>query len=104
MSLNESMSEIERAKLAVWDYPVSDKYTNMWRFMIESRLPETAEDAINRVLTSETGFAFIGDAMEIKYATLTNCKLQQVGQEFSRKPYAIAVQEGSSLKSEINKV
>ncbi|CAD5221957.1 unnamed protein product [Bursaphelenchus xylophilus] len=104
MSLNESMSEMDRAKLAVWDYPVSDKYTNMWRFMVESRLPETAEEAIQRVLTSESGFAFIGDAMEIKYATLTNCKLQQVGQEFSRKPYAVAVQEGSSLGPEINKI
>ncbi|CAD5215980.1 unnamed protein product [Bursaphelenchus okinawaensis] len=104
MSLNESMSEMDRAKLAVWDYPVSDKYTNMWRFMVESRLPETAEEAIQRVLTSETGFAFIGDAMEIKYATLTNCKLQQVGQEFSRKPYAVAVQEGSALGSEISKI
>lgn len=29
MSLNESMSTMERAKLAVWDYPVSDKYTNV---------------------------------------------------------------------------
>ncbi|KAI6235050.1 hypothetical protein M3Y95_00010300 [Aphelenchoides besseyi] len=102
MSLNESMSTMERAKLAVWDYPVSDKYTNIWRFMQESKLPATAEDAINRVLNSQNGFAFIGDAMEIKYATLTNCKLQPIGQEFSRKPYAIAVQEGSRLRGEIS--
>jgi ionotropic glutamate receptor len=33
MSLNDSMDTKERAKLAVWDYPVSDKYTNIWRFM-----------------------------------------------------------------------
>ncbi|KAI6240026.1 hypothetical protein M3Y99_00486300 [Aphelenchoides fujianensis] len=102
MSLNESMSQMEKAKLAVWDYPVSDKYTNMWRFMQESKLPATAAEAIDRVLNAKNGFAFIGDAMEIKYATLTNCKLQPIGQEFSRKPYAIAVQEGSRLKSEIS--
>ena len=40
--------------------------------------------------------------MEIKYAILTNCKLQQVGTEFSRKPYAIAVQSGSGLKDQIS--
>lgn len=40
--------------------------------------------------------------MEIKYATLTDCKLQQIGQEFSRKPYAVAVQEGSRLRAEIS--
>ena len=33
MSLNDSMSEIERSKLAVWDYPVSDKYTKLWQSM-----------------------------------------------------------------------
>jgi ionotropic glutamate receptor len=84
--------------------------------MQESKLPDTTQEAIKRVLDTENGFAFIGqlnisqlnstpilgDAMEIKYATLTDCKLQQIGQEFSRKPYAIAVQEGSRLKGEIS--
>lgn len=40
--------------------------------------------------------------MEIKYAILTNCRLQQVGPEFSRKPYAIAVQTGHTLKERIS--
>jgi hypothetical protein len=31
MSLNDSLSELERSKLAVWDYPVSDKYTKVQR-------------------------------------------------------------------------
>ena len=33
---------------------------------------------------------------------LTNCDLQLVGEEFSRKPYAIAVQEGSPLREMFN--
>ncbi len=36
MSLNDSMSNYERAQLAVWDYPVSDKYTKMWQSMQEA--------------------------------------------------------------------
>ncbi|KAI6212829.1 Protein CBR-GLR-7 [Aphelenchoides besseyi] len=102
MSLNESISSAERAQLAVWDYPVSDKYTNMWRFMQESQLPENAEAAIARVMEESNRFAFIGDAKLVKYATFTNCKLQQIGQEFSRKPYALAVQKDSRLKNEIS--
>ncbi|KHJ95646.1 hypothetical protein OESDEN_04406 [Oesophagostomum dentatum] len=102
MSLNESMSPKDRARLAVWEYPVSDKYTNMWRYMQESKLPNNMEEAVQRVLTSEDGFAFIGDATEIKYAVLTNCNLQQVGTEFSRKPYAIAVQTGHVLKDRLS--
>lgn len=69
MSLNESMNSRDRAKLAVWDYPVSDKYTNMWRFMQESKLPNSIDEAIQRVLESPDGkgFAFIGSALHSTY-------------------------------------
>ena len=26
-----TISKVERSKLAVWDYPVSDKYTKVWK-------------------------------------------------------------------------
>ncbi|XP_066596755.1 ionotropic receptor 25a [Prorops nasuta] len=104
MSLNDSLSEIERAKLAVWDYPVSDKYTKMFQAMKEAGFPKTTEEALRRVrrLDSNNEFAFIGDASTIKYLVATNCEFVQVGDEFSRKPYAIAVQQGSPLKDQFN--
>ena len=63
MSLNDSMSDVERAKLAVWDYPVSDKYTKMWQTMQETGLPKTFEKALELVRNSKSsseGFAYIG--------------------------------------------
>ena len=33
---------------------------------------------------------------------MTECDLQMVGDEFSRKPYALAVQQGSPLKDQLN--
>ncbi|CAL4202702.1 unnamed protein product, partial [Meganyctiphanes norvegica] len=105
MSLNDSMSDIERAKLAVWDYPVSDKYTKMWQSMQEAGLPKDFDEVLSRVRSSKSsseGFAYLGDATDIKYQVLTNCDLQIVGEEFSRKPYAIAVQQGSPLKDQFN--
>lgn len=33
---------------------------------------------------------------------MIDCDLQMVGDEFSRKPYAIAVQQGSPLKDQFN--
>ena len=123
MSLNDSLSEVERSELAVWDYPVSDKYTKMWQSMKESDLPPNQEDAVKRVQASKKsneGFAFLGmlkiffpicgkicicisgDATDIRYLVLTNCDLQLVGEEFSRKPYALAVQQGSPLKDQFN--
>ncbi|XP_037068272.1 ionotropic receptor 25a-like isoform X1 [Pollicipes pollicipes] len=105
MSLNDSMTEVERAKLAVWDYPVSDRYTKMWNAMQEAGLPDDFESAVSRVLDSPStseGFAYLGDATDIRYQVITSCDLQMVGEEFSRKPYAIAVQRGSSLKEIFN--
>ncbi|XP_014257166.1 ionotropic receptor 25a isoform X2 [Cimex lectularius] len=105
MSLNDSLNEVERAKLAVWDYPVSDKYTKMWQAMKEAVLPTSLDDAVQRVMDSSSsgeGFAFLGDATDIKYKVMTSCDFQVVGDEFSRKPYAIAVQQGSPLKDQFN--
>ena len=105
MSLNDNTDEYERSKLAVWDYPVSDKYTKMWQSMQEAVLPESLEQAKERVRQSKSsseGYAFIGDATDIRYQVLTNCDLQMVGEEFSRKPYALAVQQRSPLKDTLN--
>lgn len=54
MSLNDSLSDVERAKLAVWDYPVSDKYTKMWQAMKEAGLPNDLDEAIERVRKSKS--------------------------------------------------
>lgn len=104
MSLNDSLSDVERANLAVWDYPVSDKYTKMLQAMEEAGFPASTEEALRRVrrLDSNNEFAYIEDSTTIKYLTMTNCDLIQVGEDFSRKPYAIAVQRGSPLKDQFN--
>jgi ionotropic glutamate receptor len=63
MSLNDSLSDVERAKLAVWDYPVSDKYTKIWQAMKEAKFPNSLEEAVERVLKSKSsneGFAYVG--------------------------------------------
>nr|QZH55075.1 ionotropic receptor 25a [Achelura yunnanensis] len=105
MSLNDSLSDVERAKLAVWDYPVSDKYSKMWQAMKEAGLPNSVDEAVQRVRDSKSsseGFAWLGDATDVRYQVLTSCDLQMVGDEFSRKPYAIAVQQGSPLRDQFN--
>ncbi|XP_029051723.2 ionotropic receptor 25a [Osmia bicornis bicornis] len=104
MSLNDSLSDVERAELAVWDYPVSDKYTKMLQAMEEAGFPATTEEALRRVrrLDSNNEFAYIEDSTTIRYLAMTNCDLVQVGEDFSRKPYAIAVQQGSPLKDQFN--
>ena len=87
LALNESLSDYERSKLAVWDYPISDKFTKMWQSMKKSGLPDTFDEAVrtkvlhlqkdNQVCieidtliqvarvrestSSSSGYAFLGD-------------------------------------------
>lgn len=63
MTLNDSLNERERAKLAVWDYPVSDKFTNMWSSMTSSGFPQNFEEAVERIKNpgDDEEFAFIGE-------------------------------------------
>ncbi|XP_045465402.1 LOW QUALITY PROTEIN: ionotropic receptor 25a-like [Harmonia axyridis] len=105
MSLNRTMNDTERAKLAVWDYPVSQRYSKMWIAMTQAGFPKSLEEAVKRVRdspSSSEGFAYLGDGTDIKYLEMTNCDLKPVGEEFSRKPYALALPEGSSLKNQLN--
>ena len=70
LSLDDTISEYERAKLAVWDYPVTDKYTKMWDGMREATLPQTFEEALERVRHSPSqsaGFALIGERIIITW-------------------------------------
>ena len=56
-------------------------------------------ERVRQSTSSTEGFAFIAEATEVKYAVLTDpCNLEEIGEEFSRKPYALAVQKGSPLK------
>lgn len=52
--------------------------------------------------TTASGFAFVGDATDVRYLEMMNCDLQMVGEEFSRKPYAIALQKDSPLKGQLD--
>ncbi|KAK3587505.1 hypothetical protein CHS0354_003648 [Potamilus streckersoni] len=100
MSLNDVLDPIQRSQLAVWDYPVSDKFEKLWEAMNNSGIPNTHEEAISRVMTGR--FAFIDDSTHNRYQVLINCEVEEVGEEFSRKPFAFAVQEGSPLRTQLS--
>lgn len=100
VSLNDSLTPFERAKYAVWEYPVATKYTKLWEAIENTTFPNNISEAVDRVKgsTSTSGFAFLGDATDINYLARNNCQFQVIGEEFSRKPYAIGIQQGSPLK------
>lgn len=72
--------------------------------MQKTGFPANETEALKRIRnsTKSNEFAFLGDAMLIKYLNKTKCDLQLIGEEFSRKPYAIALRQGSLLKEQFD--
>lgn len=105
MSLNDSLSNTQRSDLAVFDYPLSDEYTKIWKRMQDSGFPETYEEAIERVKNSTSsteGFALLASTTYLKYVDVVNCDLMVVGDEFSLKPIAFAVSTASPLRKDLD--
>jgi ionotropic glutamate receptor len=64
LSLNDDLDEDERAKLAVWDYPISDRFTKIWASMTEATAHVGYNEAIHKVKSSPSdskeGNALVG--------------------------------------------
>ncbi|XP_046352785.2 ionotropic receptor 25a-like [Haliotis rufescens] len=86
--------------LAVWDYPLGDKYVNIWKNMEDTGLFNSTEQAVSSVLGG--GVAFITDSPIIKYLTYRNCDLTAIGDLFSVRPYAFALKEKSVYTKKIS--
>ena len=63
MSLDDKITEFQRSMLAVWDYPVTDKWTRMWQAIGEANGPMSMEEAVLRVRNEE--FALLGERIFI---------------------------------------
>ena len=63
MSLDPTITEKQRAMLAVWDYPVSDKWTRIWQEVLnrDEGAPESIQDALDLVRDEDKPFAWLGE-------------------------------------------
>lgn len=68
LSLNDDLDEDERAKLAVWDYPITDRFTKIWAAMTEASSHVGYNEAIFKVKSSgndsREGNALVGELLE----------------------------------------
>ncbi|RWS04533.1 glutamate receptor ionotropic: kainate 2-like protein [Dinothrombium tinctorium] len=102
MSLNDSLSEDERAKLAIWDYPISDRSTKIWSQVKEpDSMPKSYEAGLAAMKSSKThkeGFALVVD-----YFAFTHCDVYRIGTEFSPRPMSLAISKNlRPLKKKID--
>lgn len=102
ITANDSLSLSDRSKLSVFEYPLSNKYIKIWKTIQDVGMPENLTTAIERIRSCR--FALLGESSVIKYEAMVECDLKQIGEDFSKKPYAIAVQQGSPLKGAFDNV
>ncbi|RWS04344.1 glutamate receptor ionotropic: kainate 2-like protein [Dinothrombium tinctorium] len=107
MSLNDSLSEDERAKLAIWDYPISDRSTKIWSQVKEpDSMPKSYEAGLAAMKSSKThkeGFALVADSLTVDYFAFTHCDVYRIGTEFSPRPMSLAISKNlRPLKKKID--
>ena len=96
-----SSTSNQSSQFAVWDYPLGDKFTNMWATIDSHGILNSSAEGVAKVL--QGNFAFIHSTPVLKYYATKYCDLIVVGEQFSTKPYAFALQENSPLVARINK-
>ncbi|XP_066584759.1 ionotropic receptor 25a-like [Prorops nasuta] len=105
LSLNESLSAFERSRFTVWDYPIDDKYIKILQSMKEVKFVGSNEEALARIRKEEgraEDFALITESPYVKYLTLRECDLKEIGQTFAQRPLQFALKKGSPLLRRIN--
>ncbi|KAJ8687208.1 hypothetical protein QAD02_023002 [Eretmocerus hayati] len=103
MTLNDSLSPYERAQLAVWEYPLSDKYIKIFSSIKHHNTSQNITHGLKR-FESDSKFALITETTNVRYQVLTDCRFREIGPEFSKKPIAIALQKNSPLTEKFNSV
>lgn len=93
----------DQSQYRVWDYPIKEQYGHILMAINDTIPVANASEGFRLVNEHENAdFAFIHDAAEIKYEVTINCNITEIGEVFAEQPYAVAVQQGSSLQDEIS--
>lgn len=96
------MTEFEKSKYLLWNYPVDRQFESFVRGFRRVGLFDSHQSAVNSVLNHSNKIAIIDNDARNKYLAGLNCDLKVVGKPFTRRPYAIAVPNGSPLRDRIN--
>ncbi|OXU22413.1 hypothetical protein TSAR_004219 [Trichomalopsis sarcophagae] len=104
MTLNDSLSPYERAQLAVWEYPLSDKFIKIYSAISHYGMVASLQDGLDKFNSTDSRFALITEASDVQYQAMIDCSVKEIGPEFSKKPYAIVLQKNSPLTKEFNRV
>lgn len=90
----------DTGSLAVWEYPLPTLYAELYSNMEETGFVNNSSEGMRKV--REEDFVFFGETSMARWEAAMHCDVQIVGNEFSARPYAIAVRKGSPLAGPIS--
>ncbi|KAI3386965.1 hypothetical protein SNEBB_010452 [Seison nebaliae] len=98
MNLNsdEFSSPARSGRLAIWDYPLDDTFTQLWNSMSDVGLLNGPIDGLKLALR-DSSFAFIYEETAAKFEEQHNPHMITVGSSFSMRPVVFGVQKESQL-------
>ncbi|KAI1285546.1 Glutamate receptor ionotropic, kainate 4 [Halotydeus destructor] len=91
-----NITDSERDMLSVWEYPVPEKYSRIWKVMNSLGMPRTHGEALAKV--KDGSFALITDETLALHFTKSTCDLEIVGQPMARSPLALGLPKDSPYK------
>ena len=84
--------------------PLNLKYFHAPNFHLSSSGLQALLSRLSMHSLTSSCYFFGYKLTNFRYLAMSRCDVQMMGDEFSRKPYALAVQQGSPLKDKLNDV
>ncbi|XP_065350646.1 ionotropic receptor 25a-like [Cloeon dipterum] len=93
------------ATFRVWNYPIREQYSIIYSRTLNTseNMVKTLREGLDKVVSSDGNYAFIHDALVLRYEVLRNCSLVEVGEMFAEQPYALGVPTGSPLSRDFSR-
>lgn len=83
---------------SLWEYPLSNTFTTLLKRIKSVGYLNNTRDGIDRIMNApdDSPFALISEYPIALYETNLNCELQLIGNQFSNRPYSMALRKTSS--------
>lgn len=90
------------SKYSVWEYPIEERYTDMYDRMVKWGLAADTEAALKKIKQKDKPWAAFLETPFIKYLKGQDCSLYNVGEVLSSRPYGIVLKNKSPLTRQMN--
>ena len=103
VSLGENSFSIDLKSYAIWDYPLKDVFSILWKGMASTGFLKTSDEALQKLAnSSKNNFGLLIDYSYANYLVSKDCSLSIVGNKIALRSYAFGFRKDFRFKREFN--